>query len=443
MNAQGISIRYTIASVILATALFAAQLCAQSASELLRYGELVYAEAVNLPPGTPAANRVQIYIRISYDFMVFVKNERASPDSLFSSGAEVSIDVKKQNGEFAASTTERISVATGEYESTNTRDKFVLIQQSFSLDTGRYLFTIEIRDKHSTRTKAQTLPISVRPLSSGEGFTIGDIIPVKTAGAGFEALGYGGKLLFNNPALFAVAVSSVSNTSWTLRVDRILETGKERIVNKTLAPSSVLTGITAPVQNGVVSQFALSGVPSVKGGILVFDSGLDSLPPGDYFFTLTGSNGIESDTISQPVGVFWKDMPLSLYDVVFATELMRYILTDDDYDEITSGSIPERRRKLQTYWKRQDPTPDTPYNERMFEYFRRVDQAYYRFQTTKQMNGALTDRGKVFILFGEPEEIRRDLVPGEAAEEIWKYPSLNKTFRFVDEERSSNYRLVN
>ncbi|MBL0175665.1 MAG: GWxTD domain-containing protein [Ignavibacteria bacterium] len=77
----------------------------------------------------------------------------------------------------------------------------------------------------------------------------------------------------------------------------------------------------------------------------------------------------------------------------------------------------------------------------MEEYFRRVDQAYFAYRTLTNQNGALTVRGKVHILFGIPEEVERLLKPGEPAQEIWDYPSLKKTFTFVDRERNGNFRL--
>ncbi|HYC62812.1 MAG TPA: GWxTD domain-containing protein [Thermoanaerobaculia bacterium] len=69
------------------------------------------------------------------------------------------------------------------------------------------------------------------------------------------------------------------------------------------------------------------------------------------------------------------------------------------------------------FWARRDPTADTPRNEFREEYERRVAAADKNFQTDKK-RGALTDRGRVLILFGQPKRIeasggqRQSALPG-------------------------------
>jgi len=78
----------------------------------------------------------------------------------------------------------------------------------------------------------------------------------------------------------------------------------------------------------------------------------------------------------------------------------------------------------------------------MAEYFRRVDYAFTSFRTLKEENGVLTDRGKIYILFGKPTAIERSLAPGGPPRELWKYSSLNKEFMFEDPSRQGNYKLI-
>lgn len=58
------------------------------------------------------------------------------------------------------------------------------------------------------------------------------------------------------------------------------------------------------------------------------------------------------------------------------------------------------------FWARRDPTPETPRNEYRDEYERRVATADKNFPSDKN-RGALTDRGKMLILFGQPKKIER------------------------------------
>jgi GWxTD domain-containing protein len=69
------------------------------------------------------------------------------------------------------------------------------------------------------------------------------------------------------------------------------------------------------------------------------------------------------------------------------------------------------------FWARRDPTPDTPRNEFREEYERRVAMADKSFLSDKK-RGALSDRGKILILFGQPKKLesaggqRQGALPG-------------------------------
>ena len=56
------------------------------------------------------------------------------------------------------------------------------------------------------------------------------------------------------------------------------------------------------------------------------------------------------------------------------------------------------------FWQRFDPTPGTLENEVRREFWRRVVEANRRFRETVRP-GWLTDRGRIFILFGEPDDV--------------------------------------
>jgi GWxTD domain-containing protein len=78
----------------------------------------------------------------------------------------------------------------------------------------------------------------------------------------------------------------------------------------------------------------------------------------------------------------------------------------------------------------------------MTVYFQRVDYAFANFRTLKEENGALTDRGKIYILYGKPSNVERSLAPGGPPKETWTYGSLNREFIFEDPSRQGNYKLI-
>src|SRR5437867_8954664 len=56
---------------------------------------------------------------------------------------------------------------------------------------------------------------------------------------------------------------------------------------------------------------------------------------------------------------------------------------------------------IDLFWARRDPTPNTPQNEFREEFEAKVKYADQNFKAPR-VRGALTDRGKILILFGAP-----------------------------------------
>jgi GWxTD domain-containing protein len=94
------------------------------------------------------------------------------------------------------------------------------------------------------------------------------------------------------------------------------------------------------------------------------------------------------------------------------------------------------------FWQVRDENKDTPVNEVMFQFYLRVDEANLRFRADNK-EGWKTDRGKSFILYGEPDEIERQKHQVDSPPyEIWIYLRLNQKLTFVDRSKNHNYKLV-
>ncbi len=84
---------------------------------------------------------------------------------------------------------------------------------------------------------------------------------------------------------------------------------------------------------------------------------------------------------------------------------VRYIITRSEsrrWKEMQNDA--ERLNFIRQFWKRRDPDPRTAVNEFRGEYWRRVLEANRRFGSPGKP-GWRSDRGKMFILLGEPEQI--------------------------------------
>jgi GWxTD domain-containing protein len=101
---------------------------------------------------------------------------------------------------------------------------------------------------------------------------------------------------------------------------------------------------------------------------------------------------------------------------------VRYLLTKDEDDAFrTLRSDPDRAAFIQRFWTRRDPRTATPENEFRARFYRRVEEANRLFRDSPRL-GWMTDRGKIYILLGPPDE-QEQLPPSRGDREtiLWTY----------------------
>lgn len=170
--------------------------------------------------------------------------------------------------------------------------------------------------------------------------------------------------------------------------------------------------------------------------------GIISIPNSEFAnarFQLQIKNNDDSVIAQRIVNSRWLDMPVSLLNIDVAIDMLRFIVSDSELRELRSGSSAEKERKFREFWTQRDPTPETEFNELMTEYYNRIDYAYSNF-TTLQTPGYESDRGRAYILYGEPENIERRLPTDQPTTEIWEYPS--RTLVFEATTGFGDFRLV-
>lgn len=126
-------------------------------------------------------------------------------------------------------------------------------------------------------------------------------------------------------------------------------------------------------------------------------------------------------------------------------EQSSYISVSDENKQWERLTNAEGKKKfLVAFWSNRIFNPEFPEIDFKNEYFNRVKQANERF-TTIQKVGWKTDRGRVFITYGEPSEIER--FPNEVDKkpyEIWYYNQIEGGVQFVFGDLSgfSDYLLL-
>jgi GWxTD domain-containing protein len=118
-------------------------------------------------------------------------------------------------------------------------------------------------------------------------------------------------------------------------------------------------------------------------------------------------------------------------------EPLSYIATSEEISYLRSLPPDQQARGWQEFWRRRDPTPDTPRNEALVEFFRRVRHADKQFQGFGP--GWRSDMGRIYIKYGPPNH---PATAQSAQLEIWYYNQPYRRFVFRDSEGFGRYVLV-
>jgi GWxTD domain-containing protein len=148
---------------------------------------------------------------------------------------------------------------------------------------------------------------------------------------------------------------------------------------------------------------------------------------------------------------------------------VRYIITKEESKIFRELPPSARPRFIQEFWERRDPIPDTETNEYKEVYYGRIEEANRLFRGAQP--GWLQDRGRIYILFGPPNERQTNpmggrpidpyvdpkqtlegtrVATGEKPTEVWVYYDLFSSLQrpqavklvFVDSQGSGNYTLT-
>jgi GWxTD domain-containing protein len=140
-----------------------------------------------------------------------------------------------------------------------------------------------------------------------------------------------------------------------------------------------------------------------------------------------------------------------------------YIITAEEHATFLSLSTDAQREHfIEEFWLRRDPTPGTPLNEYRDEHYSRIAYANTHFGTTltsPPFPGWKTDRGRIYIMYGKPDELESHPSGGQYDRpvtqgggtistfpfEVWRYRYIegignNVLIEFVDSNANGEFR---
>ncbi|MGD8627851.1 MAG: GWxTD domain-containing protein [bacterium] len=143
---------------------------------------------------------------------------------------------------------------------------------------------------------------------------------------------------------------------------------------------------------------------NVVGSTALFN--ITSLPAASYLLSLrlVDRDGEVLAESRRKFDVAWSVYSWGRHEIEALGDLA-YIFTDEEMETYKSLSHGDQEEYLRSVLHEIDPTPGTVENEALIEHFRRVKYADENFASANT-RGALTDRGRLYIKYGPPDDIQ-------------------------------------
>ncbi len=140
------------------------------------------------------------------------------------------------------------------------------------------------------------------------------------------------------------------------------------------------------------------------------------VPAGGYDVEVTASQEGDAHPLVRRArfGVAWE--PETWFrDASSAQDLVHFLLTAADEERFLTLNPGEQERWLSDFWMRRDPSPDTPRNEFREQFMDRVEAANRRYTRASIGSGMYSDMGRVYIRYGDPGEVMKEVMPAGSA----------------------------
>ncbi|HVZ39536.1 MAG TPA: GWxTD domain-containing protein [Candidatus Kapabacteria bacterium] len=430
----------------------AGPLCAQpgvpeNLAEYTSYGDNYFLEIATLPGPASSRGRALVTFRLSYDLLTFRRTTQAyRKGGLYVATPTLFVEAAGPDGVIVDRASWRDTARVQEYARTNSKTDFLCGSVELALRPGLYTvkYTLDDGTPGSGFTQT-TAPFAMDDFNSVSPAIGMPIFIRRAVGDSLVLTAIDGAAMFGRRLRAFIPLSSpvvpenlrfeVSTVPKKGEAARTVRTGDGTMLGPMVVERPLMSG------NDIVYLTRRTDTGRVYGALI--DASTDDMDVGDYTLALTYRAGQNSVTDTSRFRIRWVEMPFTLSKPEYAIRALFPIATDETIDEMLSGGRDAQRRAIDAFWAPRDPTPATRYNEAMAEYYRRADYSYFNFRGIGQNDGVFTDRGKIYLLYGPPAEVTRDMQPNTAPREVWIYrQGVRRRFVFVDDGRNGDYRLV-
>jgi GWxTD domain-containing protein len=383
----------------------------------------LFVDAISFAARGATGPRVDVFVQVGHDILSFVKN-----GDRYDASYEMTISIFDSTNTLVSEKlwTEEVKGMT--FDQSVSPSATSITQRSLKIVPGTYVLRVIVFDRESKVSRQLTRRLLVSDYTATD-FALSDI------------------MLLNKVTMQGDRRSitpSISSNIGAIPESffQYIEVYNARALDTVKFVSTILDGKGDPV---VTVDTLVTLKPGRSEQILRVPHG--NVPIGDYRLIVSARSprAKEDDpalaTTNRIVVVRWQGLPRSVKDLDLAIEQIRYIAKDDEFSTLKDAKTAEEKQvKFLEFWKKRDPNPNTPRNEKMEEYYARVEYSNKHF--SHYLEGWRTDMGMIFIIFGPPNNVDRHPFEVDSKPyEIWAYYELNYSIVFVDETGFGDYRL--
>jgi len=410
---------------------------------------LVFGQPQNFPPSiapvipfetgvisllqTDSIYSVYYTYKIPYRLLVFERE-----NDLFKAGFRIAVEIVDNDGNLIARDIKDNNLSVNNFEETSNTNLILQDYLSFKVKPADYKVNAIISDRNSSGER----PLKPVDLNLEKSNQTKFLQPIVIRAEKIDCDNKPSFVLANSAGKIPFSADNfnlvipIIDTSIT-QLDFSLKNNGEEISSGTLNNSIVEGFDLIKCKENLLLTESFDIIPTRNFIINYVNQKLDE---GELLLTIKN----EDNQLDEEIGlnVVWFHKPISLFNSEKAIEILSYIESESIVDSLLSMDESEYPKIIKDYWAKYDPTPETSYNEILYEFYNRVDYAMREFSSITNNNGAKSDRGMVYIKFGKPDKIDRTSNSLGEVLEMWTYSNTQRKFTFIDKIGTGNFTLI-
>lgn len=365
--------------------------------------------------------RLYLIADVMYDFLQFTYQQ-----GTYAARYRLEVTLTEEDGDRVFTRISKEAFTLPSFSETNRRDRFRLSIDSLSVPPGRYRLNLRYRDLQGQQGLKRELNLQLPPILAPH--------PAPPLWCDTPEDG--------EPDLF-------------LKACRPLALIKQLPFNRKL---KVLVNIWAPEADSIhvnlnvrreepgtrpLFRYDTLLIPRARHAVAAIPLPSLAWDEGAYLLNIDyrGADKIRRQRV--PFRIVWQNKPRSLRRLSYAVQALRILEPEKEFKQTFLANKKNLKQQFEAFWKKRDPSPGTAFNELLYEFYSRVDSADQAWGE-KGRYGWRTDPGRIYVLYGPPDELEDHSLDPQNPHMVWIYhhPEGDAVFYFKSLDGRKRYRLI-